>query len=131
MRRDDHWFGPSFTPEAGIEYAQRFLAERAKQRASAVVLGNDAMALGFMRVVLQYGLRIPEDVSVVGFDGVPEGALAWPGLTTVVQPTRAMAASACRSLLEAIEKETKSAATSLEYGVELVIRESTSKPAGC
>ena len=130
LRREDCWFGSSFAPETGIEYAKRFLAERAKQRPSAVVLGNDAMALGFMRVVLQYGLRVPEDVSVVGFDGVPEGALAWPGLTTVVQPTREMAANACRSLLEAIQGETSGAATSLEYGVEMVIRESTGRRAG-
>ena len=70
----DVWFGPSYEPEAGIEYAHRFLRRRPQSRPTAVVLGNDAMALGFMRTVLRRGLHIPEHVSVVGFDGIADGA---------------------------------------------------------
>ena len=127
MRRQDRWFSSSFSPEAGSDYARRFLAERPKERPSAVVLGNDVMALGFMRAVLQGGVRVPRHVSVVGFDGVPDGALSWPGLTTVVQPTRVMAADACRALLECVVRRRQRRATAAEYDVELLVRESTAR----
>src|SRR6185503_12362063 len=64
------WFG-SYAREAGVEYAQHFLARPPAERPTAVVLGNDPMAIGFMRAVLQQGVSVPADVSVVGFDGTP------------------------------------------------------------
>ena len=129
LRSRDIWFGPSFAPETGGEYARQFLAQRRRNRPSAVVLGNDVMALGFMRSLLQHGLCIPEDVSVVGFDGVRDGALFWPGLTTVVQPTGRMAASACRALLERVQHPDRDRVMSaVEYGVELLVRQSTAPP---
>jgi LacI family transcriptional regulator len=121
------WFGPSYNPEAGIEYAERFLGLPGPRRPTAVVLGNDAMALGFMRTVLQRGVRIPREVSVVGFDGIPDGALYWPGLTTVSQPTYLMGAAACRALLSRIHDSNEEAATALQFGVELIVRESTAR----
>jgi LacI family transcriptional regulator len=131
LRPRDVWFAASYAPEAGIEYAARFAALRPAQRASAVVLGNDVMALGFMRSLLQRGLRVPEDVSIVGFDGIVEGGLCWPGLTTVVQPTRRMAASACRALLERVQHaERRGVMSAVDYGVELLVRESTTRPSG-
>jgi LacI family transcriptional regulator len=127
MRPGDRWFGSTFSAEAGIEYARRFLAETRAQRPSAVVLGNDVMALGFMRAVLQHGVRVPRQLSVVGFDGVSDGALSWPGLTTVVQSTRAMAADACRVLLERVRQHGDGRARTAEYAVELLVRESTAR----
>ncbi|HKO93385.1 MAG TPA: LacI family DNA-binding transcriptional regulator [Polyangiaceae bacterium] len=119
------WFGPNYGPESGAEYAQLFLALPARARPSAVVLGNDAMALGFMRTVLQQGVKIPEEVSVVGFDGIPEGGHYWPGLTTILQPAHRMGASGCRALLECIANPDLERTADVQYGVELVIREST------
>ena len=119
------WFGPNYGPESGVEYAQLFLAQPARARPSAVILGNDAMALGFMRTVLQHGVKIPEEVSVVGFDGIPEGGHYWPGLTTVLQPAHRMGASGCRALLECIANPDLERTADVQYGVELVIREST------
>lgn len=121
------WFGPNYGPEAGAEYAQSFLALPARARPSAVVMGNDAMALGFMRTVLQQGVKIPEEVSVVGFDGIPEGGLYFPGLTTVLQPAHRMGASGCRALLECIANPDLERTADVQYGVELVVRESTSE----
>lgn len=127
--RDEHiWFGANYTSESGIEYAARFLSQRPKARPTAVVLGNDPMALGFMRTVLQRGTRIPQDVSVVGFDGVPDGALYWPGLTSVVQPAYLMGTTACRALLDRIKDPAQDRASIVEYGVKLVVRESTGTP---
>jgi DNA-binding LacI/PurR family transcriptional regulator len=82
-----------------------------------------------MRTVLQRGTRIPLDVSVVGFDGVPDGALYWPGLTSVVQPAYLMGTTACRALLDRIKDPGQDRVSVVQYGVELVIRESTGTPA--
>jgi LacI family transcriptional regulator len=78
-----------------------------------------------MRSVLQQGVKVPDDVSVVGFDGIPEGGRYWPGLTTVVQPAHRMGASACRALLECVQNPDLERTADVQYGVELVVREST------
>ncbi|MFW6868395.1 LacI family DNA-binding transcriptional regulator [Nocardioides sp. CPCC 206347] len=52
---------------------------------SAIFVGNDAMALGVLKALHEAGRSVPDDVSVVGFDDVPESAFYWPALTTVVQ----------------------------------------------
>lgn len=123
----DVWFGAGYNSESGFDYAARFLALPPERRPTAVVLGNDQMALAFMRRVLQAGLRVPEDVSVAGFDGIPNGEQFWPGLTTVRQPTRQMSSSACKALLAAIMGSDDERPPALEYGVELVVRESTGR----
>ena len=124
------WFGPHYGPEAGVEYAQQFLELPPRARPSAVVVGNDAMALGFMRAVLQQGVKVPDDVSVTGFDGIPEGGLYWPGLTTVLQPAHRMGASGCRALLEVLQNPELERTADVQYGVELVVRESTAEMKG-
>jgi len=117
-------FCDDYTPEAGAAYATQFLKKPSD--VTAIVFGNDGLALGFMRVALQRGLRIPHDISVVGFDNVPEGAFVWPGLTTVAQPLREMGRNACRRLFEAIENPTGQQV--VVFPLELVIRESTAPP---
>lgn len=124
------WFGPQYNSEAGAEYAQQFLELAPRARPSAVVMGNDAMALGFMRTVLQQGVKVPEDVSVTGFDGIPEGGLYWPGLTSVLQPAHRMGASGCRALLEVMQNPELERTADVQYGVELVVRESTAEMKG-
>ncbi len=124
----DIWFGRHYSVDDGEEYANVYLQMPKKQRPSAVVLGNDPMALGFMRTLLHAGEQIPESASVVGFDGTSDGAVFWPGLTTVVQPTQRMAARACDALLDAIEDDNQERGASLEYAVELVVRQSTAPP---
>lgn len=122
------WFGPTYSRASGLAYAELFLKLRPEERPTAVVLGNDPMALGFMRTLLQHGVAVPGDVSVVGFDGTPDGEQCWPGLTTVVQPTRAMAMAACRTLVDAVERRHSEPSSSIEFAVELLVRESTAPP---
>ena len=62
----------SYEAEAGARFAQRLL-ER-KLEVTALVFGNDALAIGFMRVAQQRGIRMPQDLSIVGFDNIPSGA---------------------------------------------------------
>jgi LacI family transcriptional regulator len=91
-----------------------------------VVLGNDALAIGFMRAARQRGVQVPRDLSVAGFDGIPEGARSWPGLTTMEQPMREMGRDACRRLFTAIAADEEPATK--QYSMTLVVRESTSPP---
>jgi LacI family transcriptional regulator len=116
-------FCRSYAPQAGEEYALRFL--RRRPDVTAVVLGNDALALGFMRELQRRGLAIPRDLSVVGFDSVPEGARMSPALTTVAQPMREMGRTACRKLLAEIDSPGDERPSTIEYRMELLVREST------
>ena len=111
----------SFTSEAGGEFAHRFFESRPD--ITALVLANDALAFGFMRVALQRGVRMPRDLSIVGFDGLPHGALFCPALTTVSQPMREMGRVACSRLFEAIADPGRLETT--EFPMALIEREST------
>ena len=124
MRKEDISFCGSFEAEEGEEFAAAFLKQTV--RPTAVVLGNDALAIGFVRAVQQRGLAVPGDVSVAGFDGIPEGARSWPGLTTMAQPMREMGRDACRRLFTAISATAER--TTVQYPMTLVVRESTSVP---
>jgi LacI family transcriptional regulator len=115
------WWCGSYEAQAGIEFARTRLGRPLDF--TALVMGNDALALGFMRVAQQRGIRVPQSLSVVGFDNVPEGALLWPGLTTVAQPMREMGRTACRWLFESINSAAE--VRTVEYPMELVVREST------
>lgn len=123
------WFGPNYSRAAGVEYAERLIALPARQRPTAVVLGNDPMALGCMRTLLKHEVRVPAEISVVGFDGTPDGEQGWPGLTTVSQPTKSMAIAACQALLESVDRRQPEGRTTLaEFAVEMLVRESTAAP---
>jgi DNA-binding LacI/PurR family transcriptional regulator len=98
-------------------------------RPTAIFAGNDLSALGVLRAAREAGLRVPEDLSVVGFDDIPLSAWSTPPLTTVHQPLAEMAAVAVRTLLE----NTSSDGTlrhRVELATDLVVRESTAPPGG-
>lgn len=118
-----------YLPQSGIEYAQKWLALPRASAPTAVVLGNDEMALGFMGAVQSQGVKIPTDVSVVGFDNILEGELWWPGLTTSSQPARQMGREACRLLFSEIESDEPGRGGLLELEMTLVTRQSTGIPA--
>lgn len=94
-------------------------------RATAVFAANDSMALGVLRALLDAGVRVPEDVSVVGFDDIPEGAFVTPPLTTVSQPFREVGRRSIEILLGEVEGGEERGASSV-IPPELVIRASTS-----
>jgi LacI family transcriptional regulator len=90
-----------YTVEGGRLAMQRLLARRAAGHVS-VFCANDLMALGAIVSVREAGLSCPEDVSILGFDGVPAGAFSWPGLTTIEKPARALGRRAVEGLLDEI-----------------------------
>jgi len=95
-----------------------------------VVCANDTLAIEFLRVILQHGVRVPDEVSVVGFDGVPEGALYWPGLTTAKQPSQALGMAACRALMQMIDSPEAAEPERIDLPAELIVRESTGPAKG-
>lgn len=97
---------------------------------TAVFAANDQMALGALSAVHASGRRVPEDVSVVGFDDAPEAEFFRPSLTTVRQRFDEAGERAVRMLLERIRPEDGPAGTPTEMvPAELVVRASTATPA--
>ncbi len=92
--------GEGFTYEDGFDAVSTFLRE---QVPTAIIASSDIQAFGAIDAVRAIGLRIPEDVSVVGFDDVPQAANSFPGLTTVRQPLADMGRIATRTLLSALD----------------------------
>jgi len=74
-----------FTVKAGYEAMGKLLA--VKKSPSAVFFANDLMAVGGIRCIVDSGLQVPEDISVIGFDDIPIASMFIPSLTTVKQPT--------------------------------------------
>jgi DNA-binding LacI/PurR family transcriptional regulator len=117
-------FSAAYSIKDGVAYAEKWLKLDRGRAPTAVVLANDSLALGFMRTVLAAGVRIPKDVSVVGFDDIPSAGLVFPALTTARQRLRDIGASASRSLLKQLESPDASS-TPTHFPMELVVREST------
>ena len=96
------------------------------QPPTAVFAGSDETALGVIEAARVRGLRVPEDLSVVGFDDTPVARLAAPPLTTVRQPLREMGAVAVRTALRLAAGERVSS-HHVELATELVVRQSTAR----
>ncbi|MEU2052657.1 LacI family DNA-binding transcriptional regulator [Streptomyces bungoensis] len=94
---------------------------------TAVFVCSDRMALGTYRALAERGLRVPHDVSVVGFDDLPEARWATPALTTVRRPLGEMAATALRLLVRMAHGE-RPEGTRTELSTRLVHRSSTAAP---
>lgn len=89
-----------FSFEGGYRAMEKLLAHR--KGITAVFAMADVMALGAMRCIRDHGLRVPEDISVAGFDGLPYGQYSIPRLTTVAQSAQALAETGYRVLREQI-----------------------------
>jgi LacI family transcriptional regulator len=94
---------------------------------TAVFAGSDETALGVIEAARTRGLRVPEELSVVGFDDTPVARLAAPPLTTVRQPLREMGAVAVRTALRLAAGE-RAYSHHVELATELVVRQSTARP---
>lgn len=115
----------NFFVDGGFEHATAVLAR--PDRPTAVFAGSDYQALGVMRAARSLGLRIPQDLSVVGYDDLPVTEWIWPPLTTIRQPLREMAATATRMVLD-LAADVTPANRQIDLAIELVVRESTAPP---
>jgi LacI family transcriptional regulator len=94
---------------------------------TAIFASNDVMAMGVMDAVRNRGLRVPEDISILGFDDIPQAALVRPALTTVRQPLEQMGRLATQMLLDRLKNPEKKV-DRIELPTELIVRGSTQPP---
>ncbi|WP_239162332.1 LacI family DNA-binding transcriptional regulator [Acrocarpospora phusangensis] len=111
-----------WSAQSGYEHGRRLARD---PEVTAVFVANDPMALGLLRALREAGKRVPEDVSIVGFDDVPEAAYFWPPLTTVRQNFGEVGGQALQLLLDRIAGVEGDVRRMVEP--ELVVRESTAQ----
>ncbi len=95
---------------------------------TAIFAANDITALETLRIARERGVDVPGELSVVGFDDVPEAALSEPPLTTVRQPLQAMGEAAMHMLIDLVEGRTRE--EHIRFDTTLVVRASTAPPRG-
>ncbi len=110
------------SPELGYPVTQQLLIRR--RDFTAIVCFNDISAIGCIRALHDGGLRVPDDVSVVGFDDIQSASYHVPSLTTIRQPLQSMGELAATTLLKKIAQQPQPDTLLVEP--ELVVRESTS-----
>lgn len=112
------------TMEGGIAAAERLLAE--KRRPTAVLCSNDMLAIGVLHRVTRAGLRVPDDMSIIGFDDIRMAEMMMPPLTSIQMSRAELARAAVTALRAHVEKTSPQR----EYPIEtrLVVRQSTGVP---
>lgn len=125
--RSDHVRHGTYDRASGREQMTAVLAT--SPRPTAVFVCSDHMAIGGYEAIASAGLSVPDDVSVVGFDDLPEARWVNPNLTTVRQPIKDMAATATSTLIRLIRGETLDSRR-LELATTLVERDSSRSLSG-
>jgi DNA-binding LacI/PurR family transcriptional regulator len=119
--------GDSPSPDLGYQLTKRLLSARAF---TALFAFNDISAIGAIRALRESGRRVPDDVSVVGFDDIQAAAYQNPALTTVRQPLRRMGELAAQTLTSRVESgPTAPHARTIHVDPELIVRETTAPAA--
>ena len=111
------------TEEMGYDGMMKLL--ELKSRPTAVFARNDFTAMGALNAIKRAGLRIPEDIALVGYDDIPLALHTSPTLTTVRQPTREQGRCAAEFLLRRIEGDHEQPRAEKTFDCELIVREST------
>ena len=112
-----------FSVRSGQQAGEALLARHRGALPEAVVCANDQMAIGVMRAFAAAGVRVPDEVAVVGFDDIYPSSLLDPPLTTVYQPMRKLGERACARVLDRIADSSLSPSVEL-LPTELVLRQS-------
>jgi LacI family transcriptional regulator len=127
---DHHWVSGNWSAASGAQEMEKLLESYPEM--DAVFVGNDQMALGALQVMCKRSLRVPGDLAIVGFDGIPESAYYCPPLTTVSQDLGELGSTAIQELLEVIEASGYEDVTfepkQISLRPELIVRESSLRP---
>lgn len=115
------------TPMLGYPFVKQLLARQ--KPFTALFSYNDIAAIGAIRALQEQGFRVPQDVSVLGFDDIPGAEFHSPSLTTVRQPLNRMGEVAAQTLLDRVEGK-KEYPSEIAIEPELIVRESTAKAPG-
>lgn len=121
--RPDYEATGDFTVESGQRAIRELLS--LPEPPTAVFACNDLMAIGAINAALDMGVRIPEDLAIVGFDNIPEATLIRPKLTTVAQYPVEMARQLASALFERMEGQETGAKRSFEIPLQRIERQST------
>jgi LacI family transcriptional regulator len=124
--RDDYVQEGDFYAESGYAAMQTLLA--LAEPPDAVFAASDLMAVGAMRAIEHGGLRVPDDIAIVGFDDIQLASLVRPGLTTVRQDGQGLGVAAAEAVVRMLVKPDVSPPVRV-LPVELVVRESSRAPA--
>lgn len=114
----------SHSPEISYPAIHRLVQSR--RRFTGILCFNDISAMGSIRALHEAGFRVPQDVSILGFDDIQSSAYQVPSLTTIRQPLPEMGSTAARMLLRKLAGETTPDIISVDP--ELIVRESTARP---
>ena len=115
------------TPMLGYPFTKQLLARH--KPFTAIFAYNDMAAIGAIRALQEQGIRVPQEVSVLGFDDIPGAAFYSPSLTTVRQPLNRMGEVAAETLLNRLEGR-REYPSDIAIEPELVVRESTANALG-
>jgi LacI family transcriptional regulator len=115
---------PDFNRQGGVHAGTHLLKT---QRPTAIVAGADLIALGAIDAARALGLSVPGDVSIVGFDDLPQAAHSVPPLTTVRQPLHDMGRAATRALLSLVASQPL-ATDDIRLPAKLILRATTAPP---
>ncbi len=113
-----------FTYASGFRIAARLIEEH---HPTAIQTGADLIAFGALDAARKHGLRVPEEISILGFDDLPQATQSFPGLTTVRQPLHDMGQTAVRGLMPLIEGNTPMLAQ-VQMPTSLIVRGTTAAP---
>lgn len=112
-----------FDFESGAAGGRRLLS--LKQRPTAIFCCNDDMACGVIHAAHELDLRIPDELSVTGFDDTPVARYVWPALSTIRQPVQEMAERAARQLLDQLRGQPSADTEEAELKCRLILRQTT------
>lgn len=118
-------FTESLTVAEGRRAASRLLGLPRDRRPSAVFCANDLLALGVLQHLTQNGVRVPDDVAIVGYDDIDFAGAAAVPLTSVLQPRNLLGRTAAELLLEEAERDEAHQHRHVQFAPELVARQST------
>ncbi|OWJ77923.1 LacI family DNA-binding transcriptional regulator [Haematobacter genomosp. 1] len=126
---EDALYAGDFSLDSGRRAALSWIAQPADLRPTGLFLASDAMACGFMAEVQRHGIRVPEQVSIIGFDDIELVSHVSPPLTTIRQPRTALGRMAAERLLHQLGGAEEAESDTI-LPVELVIRSSATVFAG-
>ena len=115
------WVSSTWDERGGYEAAEKLMTRH--PNLTAIMAGNDRMAMGAMRYLLSRGIKVPGQVSVMGMDNIESAKYTTPGLTTIRMDLYQIGVASCKRLLQLISKERESVQELLPSS--LVVREST------
>jgi DNA-binding LacI/PurR family transcriptional regulator len=127
---DDHWAEGNWSSASGAQAVEKLFGQY--PGLDAVFVGNDQMALGVLQVATQRGLRVPQDLGIVGFDGIPESAYFSTPLTTIQQDQYEIGKVAVEHITRIIETNLegleRASSNSFILSPTLLVRQSSLRP---